>query len=236
MKAKKILVLGFASAIFITGCGAQNATNSEKKTPKIEVSEIKQIDLGNNSNQENNTNPPQLMEVKDQKAAPQAGDTVAILDTSKGQIKIKLFAKEVPTMATNFIELAKQGKYNNVKFHKVIKDFMIQTGDFERGDGRGGHSYKGKGTKLPDEFNMSLEHLYGAVSMANAGPNTNGSQFFIVTKKDGTSWLDGRHAVFGQVYEGMNVAEAIQETQIPGDDMGLPSEDVLIKSVEIKTL
>ncbi len=169
-----------------------------------------------------------------QGSSPVAGDTVAILDTDKGEIKFKLFVDQVPETTKNFIELARGGKYDGVPFHRVIDGFMIQTGDFTRGDGRGGHSYLGPDTTIADEFTPNLKNLFGAVSMANSGPNTNGSQFFIVTAADGTPWLDNRHSVFGQVYEGMDVAETI--SRLPRNAMDIPLEPVTIKKVTISTL
>ncbi len=115
-----------------------------------------------------------------------------------------------------------------------MNDFMIQTGDFENGDGTGGYSYKGPGTALMDEFGEGLEHIPGAVSMANRGANTGGSQFFIVQKSDGTSWLDGKHAIFGYVYEGMDIVNEIAVVET--DMYDRPLEDVKINKVEIRTL
>ena len=157
---------------------------------------------------------------------PETGDTVAVMHTNMGDIKIKLFPDKTPKTAENFITHAKNGYYDGLKFHRVIKDFMIQGGD-PLGTGIGGESIWGG--KFEDEFDTELHNLRGALSMANAGPNTNGSQFFIVqasevpggmleqmkdlpdaypeecakayTELGGTPWLDFRHTVFGQVYE-----------------------------------
>lgn len=160
------------------------------------------------------------------------GDTVAVFTTNHGTITAKLYTKEAPETTKNFIELAKAGKYNDTIFHRVISDFMIQGGDFENHNGTGGHSYKGPGTNIQDEFGEGLEHSYGALSMANAGPNTGGSQFFIVQAKEGTPWLDGRHAIFGQVTDGMDVVEKIAAVETGFADK--PAEDVVLEKVEIK--
>ena len=171
-----------------------------------------------------------------QLTAPKAGDVVAVMDTDFGTIKFKLFTKQIPEMTKNFITLAKDGKYNNMPFHRVIKGFMIQTGDFTNKNGTGGYSYKGEGTMLDDEITPELKNLYGTVSMANRGPNTNGSQFFIVTAKDGTPFLDGGYTVFGQVYSGMDVAEKIAALYIPSSGgAGTPSKIVNVKKVTIET-
>lgn len=131
------------------------------------------------------------------------------ISTNYGDIKVELYPDLTPETYKNFKTLADEGKYNGVIFHRVIPDFMIQTGDFERANGTGGYSYKGPGTKFEDEIVSDLKHEYGTLSMANAGPNTNGSQFFIVQAQAGTPWLDGKHTVFGKVTEGMDVIEAI---------------------------
>jgi peptidyl-prolyl cis-trans isomerase B (cyclophilin B) len=133
---------------------------------------------------------------------------IAHIQTNKGTIKAKLFADKVPNTVANFEKLATKGFYNGLKFHRVINDFMIQTGCPE-GSGRGGPGYK-----FADEFHHELTHNGpGVLSMANAGPNTNGSQFFITHSAQ--PHLDGKHSVFGQVIEGMNVVNNIQQ----GDTM-----------------
>lgn len=192
---------------------------------------------------------------KYQMQAPQAGDTVAVMKTSMGEIKIKLFPNEAPKAVENFTKLAEKGYYNGLTFHRVIKDFMIQGGD-PKGDGTGGESIWGN--PFEDEFSSKLHNFRGALSMANSGKNTNGSQFFIVQKQStsdlsdaliqsgvskelydlymktgGTPWLDNKHTVFGQVYEGLNIVDAIAAVQASGDK---PVNDIKIEKIEIKKM
>jgi cyclophilin family peptidyl-prolyl cis-trans isomerase len=146
----------------------------------------------------------------------------ATLHTSKGDIIIDLYAKNVPHTVNNFVFLARQGFYNGTIFHRVIADFMAQGGD-PTGTGRGGPGYK-----FRDEFDPKLRHnMPGVLSMANAGPNTNGSQFFITHVP--TPWLDGKHAVFGQVVGGLDVLFAIP----PRDPNLINAPAVTINSIDI---
>jgi peptidyl-prolyl cis-trans isomerase B (cyclophilin B) len=129
---------------------------------------------------------------------------VATIDTNRGTIKLKLHADKAPKTVANFEKLAKQGFYNGLKFHRVIENFMVQTG-CPKGTGTGDPGYK-----FADEFHPDLKHSGpGVLSMANSGPNTNGSQFFITHVA--TPWLDGKHSVFGQVIEGQDVVNAIKQ-------------------------
>ncbi|MES1246882.1 MAG: peptidylprolyl isomerase [Actinomycetota bacterium] len=149
--------------------------------------------------------------------------TNATLHTNHGAIAIELFDGEAPKTVENFTKLAGEGFYDGVIFHRVIPDFMIQGGD-PTGTGRGGPGYT-----FEDEFNDHPVER-GALAMANAGPNTNGSQFFIVTA-GACPWLDGKHTVFGRVTEGMDVVDAI--SGLDTDGMDKPREDVVIERVEL---
>lgn len=197
---------------------------------------------------------------KIQLAPAATGDLVAVMHTSMGDIKIKLFPGEAPKTVENFTTHAKNGYYDGLKFHRVIKDFMLQGGD-PKGNGTGGESIWG-GT-FADEFSPDLHNLRGALSMANAGPGTNGSQFFIVQASEapaqmlaqmesltdqgfgedviqaykelgGTPWLDFHHTVFGQVLEGMDVVDQIADVDVDGGDA--PLQDVVIQSIDVTVL
>jgi cyclophilin family peptidyl-prolyl cis-trans isomerase len=147
----------------------------------------------------------------------------ATLKTSKGPIAVELFDDDAPKTVENFRTLAGKGFYEGVIFHRVIPDFMIQGGD-PTGTGSGGPGYT-----FEDEFN-ERKVVRGALAMANAGPNTNGSQFFIVTA-EACPWLDGKHTVFGQVTDGMDVVDAISSVET--DTRDRPREDVKIESVQL---
>ena len=157
-------------------------------------------------------------------------DTHAVFDTSEGTFKIRLFADKAPHTVENFISLAdgtKTGKpfYDGTVFHRVIPDFMIQGGDPE-GTGRGGPGYK-----FADEFHPSLKHSKpGLLSMANAGPNTNGSQFFVTVAA--TPWLDNKHSIFGEVTDGFAVVKKISE--VPRGAQDRPLNEVRLNSVKIE--
>ena len=191
-----------------------------------------------------------------QLARPAAGETVAVMHTNMGDISIRLFPEHAPKTVENFVTHAKNGYYNGIIFHRVINDFMIQGGD-PTGTGCGGESIWGHNFK--DEFTPELHNLRGALSMANAGPGTNGSQFFIVQAKQvhprlleqmadlrdyfpedaenayrqvgGTPHLDYHHTVFGQVFDGMDVVDAIAAVKTNGSDK--PLEDVVILGIDV---
>ncbi len=151
--------------------------------------------------------------------------TQATLHTNHGAIALELFDEDAPKTVDNFVKLARNGFYDGITFHRVIPDFMIQ-GGCPRGDGTGGPGYE-----FEDEPN---DHrvVRGALAMANSGPDTNGSQFFIVTT-EAAPWLDGKHTVFGQVSEGMDVVDEISE--LPRDASDRPREAVTIERVELES-
>ena len=179
----------------------------------------------------------------------------AVMHTSMGDITFKLFPDIAPKTVENFVKLSQDNYYNGIIFHRVIEDFMIQGGD-PTGTGMGGESTYG--SAFEDEFSQEAFNLYGALSMANAGPNTNGTKFFIVqlknvpaqmlsqleeagypadiinayTEQGGTPWLDQRHTVFGHVIEGMDVVENIAKVEKGAQDK--PVEDIVINSVTIE--
>ena len=151
-------------------------------------------------------------------------DKTAIFKTNKGNFKIELYSDKAPVTTENFIKLVKDGFYNGLVFHRVIDNFMIQGGCPE-GSGRGGPGYT-----IKDEFHPELKHNSpGILSMANAGPNTGGSQFFITVAS--TPWLDNHHSIFGKVIEGMDVVNKISKVNTDRNDR--PIEDVVIEKIEI---
>ena len=191
----------------------------------------------------------------DQLAMPEKGDTVATISVKDyGDIKVRFFEDQAPKAVENFVTHAEEGYYDGVTFHRIIDDFMIQGGDPE-GNGTGGESIWGE--PFEDEFSEDLSPIRGALCMANAGSNTNGSQFFIVQAKTadeqtfdpsisytdeqvkkfeengGTPWLQGRHTVFGQVYEGMDIVDKIAGTEV--DSEGSPAEDVVIEHITVES-
>ena len=167
-----------------------------------------------------------------QEAKPKVGDTVAVLHTNYGDIAMSFFPKYAPKGVENFQTLAKEKKYNNSIFHRVIKNFMIQGGDYTNGDGTGGNSCWGK--EFENECVDELKNIRGAVAYANSGPDTNGSQFFINLVKN--AHLDGDYTVFGQVFAGMDVVDLISNCEVITNGSGessSPVNEVKLESVEI---
>lgn len=197
----------------------------------------------------------------DQLKQPNQGEEIAVFHTNKGDIKFRLFSEAAPKTVENFKGLIEKKYYDGIIFHRVIENFMIQGGD-PSGTGMGGESIWG--TSFEDEIHPNYRNIRGALSMANAGPNTNGSQFFIVQMKGiepsvidqmkaagekqgytddvieayqtlgGAYWLDGKHTVFGQVFEGMDVVDRIAQVRVDGRDK--PYEDVAIEHAEILSI
>jgi peptidyl-prolyl cis-trans isomerase B (cyclophilin B) len=232
MKKISFILIVF-SFILLAGCAAKEEAEINKVyqgSPTETATDTEENKLLEGSPEATNINENTDMSKFDQTAMPEKGDKIIVMDTTKGTIKIRLFPEFAPKTVENFIGLAEKGYYNGIIFHRVIPDFMIQGGDPE-GTGRGGVSLWGG--KFNDEFNPNLKNLRGALSMANSGPNTNGSQFFIVQKQGGTSWLDGKHTVFGQVFEGMDVVDAIATAE--RDAFDKPLTDIKMESVAVET-
>ncbi|MEH7110668.1 peptidylprolyl isomerase [Bacillus sp. JJ1764] len=243
MRKSLLTIFTMVSILFLLGgCGTSTKQDAAKKKDTQTKTEQKE-----GEGQVANTVYPQLStEVAD-------NERLVEMDTTMGAIKIKLFPEYAPKAVENFVKHSEEGYYNGLIFHRVIKDFMIQGGD-PNGTGTGGESIWGK--PFEDEFSRNLFNIRGALSMANSGSNTNGSQFFIVqsTKLDpsmksqmekagyskeaiaayengGTPWLDGRHTVFGQVIEGMDVVDKIADT--PVDPKDKPEKDVKINKIKV---
>lgn len=219
------LILTILATALLVGC-SNTETDISQTTDTYQVSE--------NTVETNITiNEPQSME----SIQPTAYATIS---TNKGDMKFKLFGNQTPELTKNFIELAKQGKYENVPFHRVMKDFMIQGGDFELGNGMGGYSYKGEGTGLADEYNENLTHVYGALAWAKSSlPNSIGSQFYIVNGQNGAHFLDQSYSVFGLLIEGSDVLDDLSDTEVKlgaGGELSSPAEELLIQSVTIEEL
>ena len=267
MRKKSILALLLVTLAFNVACGKKD-TKEDTSTTTETTSENNSESISQNSTESNNENTSnellQFSEIK-------KGEEIAIIKTNYGDIKIRFFKDKAPKAVENFLTHAKEGYYDGLIFHRVIKDFMIQGGD-PTGTGMGGESIYGE--PFEDEINIpDLRHFNGAVSMANSGANTNGSQFFIVqsnsiTDEDkealkhfienqeeeqngikvkdvypvnvaekyievgGTPWLDGKHTVFGQVYEGMDVVDEIANVAVDENDK--PKEDVVIESITVE--
>lgn len=198
---KKISIVLLMFMLFATvGCAGNQANPAPAPTPSQNDNSAKQAEVSGKKN------------------------SIAVFETSQGIFKVELFEDKAPLTTKNFITLVNKGFYNGLIFHRVIDGFMIQGGD-PNGKGTGGPGYT-----IPDEFNSSLRHsTEGILSMANAGPNTGGSQFFITLAA--TPWLDNKHAVFGKVIEGLDVVKKIGKVKTNAQDK--PLEDVVMKKVVI---
>lgn len=218
---KLSLLLFMLSFALLTACG---------QTPEEEISKVFQ-----DGPPETVSNNQTTMAEFDQTAMPETGDQIAVLETNKGTIKIRLFPIKVPKTVENFVGLIEKDYYNGIIFHRVIPNFMIQGGD-PTGTGTGGESLWGD--KFEDEPNEKLSNMPGSIAMANSGPNTNGSQFFI--NQGNNDFLDCHnpaspscHTVFGQVFEGMDVVNTIINVETGAADK--PVENVVMKKVTVST-
>ncbi|WP_413521755.1 peptidylprolyl isomerase [Brochothrix thermosphacta] len=237
---KKIaLLLTLAIAMFtLAACSSSSKDNTSKK------------ENSNNEAKTEKKTEPKLVQLDDK---VEKGQPVATIETTEGTVKIKLFPKEAPKAVENFVTHAKDGYYDGLLFHRVIDNFMIQSGD-PKGDGTGGESIWKKPFK--NEISNNLYHFRGALAMANAGPDTNGSQFYIVQNKfltadqikndsiqytdsvkeayeklKGVPSLDGSYTVFGQTIEGLDIVDKIAETEVGANDK--PEKDIKIKTIKI---
>jgi len=224
-KSSPLLLL----TLLFTLAGCSTSQNNESEDIDAENEIIIELETQENESDPEitPTNPPQTMSETNQTALPKTGDEIVVMKTSLGTIKLRLFPEFAPKTVENFVGLTKKGYYDGIIFHRVIDGFMIQGGD-PTGTGRGGESLWGN--TFEDEFTDELGNIPGSLSMANAGPNTNGSQFFI--NQVNNDFLDGRHSVFGQVFEGMDVVEKILKVEKgPGDK---PVEDVVMEKVTVE--
>ncbi|MCL6572057.1 MAG: peptidylprolyl isomerase [Bacillus sp. (in: Bacteria)] len=244
MGKKLKIVLTLLTIVFVlAACG----TSTEKEEAKVKTTTPKTEGTEGGQQVENAGYPQLSTEVSE-------NEKVVEMETSLGTIKIKLFPEIAPKAVENFVKHSEDGYYDGLIFHRVMKEFMIQGGD-PNGNGTGGESIYGK--PFEDEFSKNLYNLRGALSMANSGSNTNGSQFFIVQKTSidpsmkseienmgypeeiieaydkngGTPWLDNAHTVFGQVIEGMDVVDKIADTPVGEEDN--PEKDIIIKKITV---
>lgn len=276
MKKNLILALLLVTMAFNVACGKKDEsttsstseTTTESSTETTNTESSSKENSSNTTNEDNKSTSNELLQFSEIKK----GEEIAILKTNYGDIKVRFFKNQAPKAVENFITHAKDGYYNGLTFHRVIKEFMIQGGD-PKGDGTGGESIYGEAFEDEINFPPDLRHFNGALSMANSGPNTNGSQFFIVQNsgldssfkeqlqyfidnqeeeengikvKDifptnvcekyievgGTPWLDGKHTIFGQVYEGMDIVNKISNVEVDKNDK--PTKDVIIESISIE--
>lgn len=241
-KISLLIILVLCFSLILVGCSSPKDEEKDEVVDKEEQNEEIGGDYMN----------------LDQLQNPKEGEEIAVIKTNHGDIKVRFFDNVAPKAVENFKTHAKDGYYDGVTFHRVMNEFMIQGGDPE-GTGRGGKSIWGKA--FEDEFDPSYRNLRGSLSMANAGPGTNGSQFFIVQKTDtkdmigqmkqageaggfsadvidaydklgGTPWLDGKHTVFGQVFEGMDIVDKIASVKVDGSSK--PLDPVIMETVEIE--
>lgn len=245
MKKNAIVALSlFVTAFILSGCSKTSPSNTaeqQKQPEKVQEQDLGYInnmigikekaaqDVADATKQENQKIADALKQAED--AAPtDIQYSSAILHTTLGDITVKFYSQDAPKTVANFIKLASSNFYDKTTFHRVIKGFMIQGGDpnskdaDKTNDGKGGPGYA-----FQDEFN-SHKLVRGSLAMANSGPNTNGSQFFIVTAAS-TPWLDGKHTNFGEVTSGLDIVDKIENSQTDGTDH--PLTDIAIKNIEL---
>jgi len=242
---KKILfvIAIFVIAFSVSACTSKNTlTGEENITPESTLTN-EEINLADNLNTSapvtsavsNESGETPVQNITNMQSPEQQTDLTkqfsqAILKTNLGDITVKFYAAESPITVNNFLNLAQSGFYNGVKFHRVIKDFMIQGGDpLSKESNSSVWGTGGPGYQFKDEINTH-KLVLGSLAMANAGAGTNGSQFFIVTLAE-TPWLDGKHTNFGQVTDGMDVVKKIEAVETGVNDR--PLQDVVINSIEL---
>ncbi len=240
---KKIIVL--MGLIVLIGAGCNNnatpkssittpintiPTTTQTNTTTISTNTVKQTTMTSTAKNSSTTKKEATKTEKKDVDLLQQYDQ-AVLKTSMGNITIQFYNSDSPKTVKNFLTLAEKGFYDKTSFHRVINDFMIQGGDpLSKNDNRLAHGTGGPGYKFDDEFNTH-KLIKGSMAMANSGPNTNGSQFFIVTRS-ATDWLDGKHTNFGYVISGMDIVEKIEDVRVDSRDN--PLESVTINSIVLQ--
>jgi len=238
---KRFIIVAIFS-LLLTACSAQplqtSQPSADKKIPEEEVENNSEDQTRTGENQgalEAETNTQALSAPTEEEIAALPERSSVILKTNKGDITIELLPKKSPRAAANFLNLVRAGFYNGIKFHRVIAGFMIQTGDPNSrdnnwlDDGMGGPGYY-----FADELGADDQLVRGTVAMANAGPNTNGSQFFIVTAES-APWLNGRYTIFGKVVQGMNTVTAIEQIRTNGQ-YGRPADHPLENAIILEAV
>ncbi|PIS04885.1 MAG: peptidylprolyl isomerase [Candidatus Buchananbacteria bacterium CG10_big_fil_rev_8_21_14_0_10_42_9] len=218
---KKWYFILAVSTLVLVGCTASNQSAPSRDVSKVTPAE---------SNAQSTVPQTPNVTLVTNEEIPRYMAKQAIIKTNTGDITVELYGADSPNTVANFVKLAEAGFYDGIKFHRVIPDFMIQGGDpNSRSDDRSTHGRGGPGYTFPDEINQH-KIVQGSLAMANSGPNTNGSQFFIVTA-EATPWLDGRHTNFGHVTKGMDVV--LEIAQVPTDSNDNPLTPVAIESIEV---
>lgn len=221
MKKTYLIVPLIAASVILVGCTGEATNSNTNESRETESNVNTQVNSNQNVNTSSGSETTTNQE-KDMDRGQMAKK--AIIETSKGEIQIGLYTEKAPKTTQNFIDLIEKGFYDGLIFHRVIEGFMVQGGD-PNGNGSGGPGYE-----IEDEFDDALTHSKkGILSMANRGPNTGGSQFFITLAE--TPWLDGKHAVFGEVISGEDVLMEIGTTETGAQDK--PVEDIVMKSVRV---